>query len=75
MSYGVNDYPEPKGEPVQGVCPYCGRPFDRYIWYIDGEPSCDECLKAHIKGNYSLRELAEALGIPFRMAEETDYDR
>lgn len=70
MAWNVFDYPEPKETIIPDVCPYCGRPFEKYAWYIDGRPACDDCMKEHIKSEYTLKDLAEALGIPFAKSED-----
>lgn len=70
MAWNVHDYPEPKDIDIPDVCPYCGRSYSEYVWYIDDRPACDECLKKHIKGDYSLLDLAEALGVNYALSED-----
>ena len=52
--FARRDAAEARYESKLPTCAHCGEPiFDEYLYVIDGEPYCEECL------NYNFRKRVE----------------
>ena len=72
QAVNVHDYPSPpwqmqvdRYEP----CPWCQRAYDGGGMKIDGEVVCRRCAERYLRDNYSIDEIAEALGYPWVQAD------
>lgn len=63
-------YPEPKRQEREGICPYCYRNFDKYVFSNGDEWMCERCFREELEDNFTLTDIADALGYNWIKAED-----
>ncbi len=72
-------YPQPPKEPIEIHCDECGCHIDgsEKVYAYDGERICEKCCRDRITEDFDVEEIAKALKIAFKSAEdyvEDDYE-
>ena len=65
-------YPKPPKEPDPVYCSECGKELTGHddVYDYDGEALCSNCCLDRITEDYEVSEIAEALGIRKKTADE-----